>query len=128
MRSATDLLKQETGQEEPEKQEKPAGTMEEDMRWARDRTGWAPQFVHETTEEEKAEGTLLDHQTFLEGKLDDKFFGGEKPIDRDFSFASTDWTRLVPQCRCYRFRLSWLVGHRGFGWWTRLDFHHHGRL
>lgn len=50
--------------------------MSEDMRWARDRTGWAPQFVQFPTEEEKAEGTLLDHQDFLEGKLDDKFFGG----------------------------------------------------
>lgn len=50
--------------------------MSEDMRWARDRTGWAPQFVQVPTEEEKAEGTLLDHQDFLEGKLDDKFFGG----------------------------------------------------
>ncbi|KAH8431124.1 putative membrane bound C2 domain protein (vp115) [Aspergillus melleus] len=51
------------------------GGMNEDMRWARDRTGWAPQFVQVPTEEEQAEGTLLDHQDFLEGKLDDKFFG-----------------------------------------------------
>lgn len=48
------------------------------MRWARDRTGWAPQFEHQPTQEEKEEGTLLDHQTFLEGRLDDKFFGGEE--------------------------------------------------
>lgn len=37
------------------------------------------------TEEEKAEGTLLDHQDFLESKLDDKFFGGENG-DRPASF------------------------------------------
>ncbi|PYH90388.1 tricalbin [Aspergillus ellipticus CBS 707.79] len=49
--------------------------LEEDLRWARDRTGWAPQFEHVPTQEEKEEGTLLDHQTFLEGRLDDKFFG-----------------------------------------------------
>lgn len=49
--------------------------MTEDLRWARDRTGWAPRFHEEPTEEEKAEGTLLDHQDFLEGRLDDKFFG-----------------------------------------------------
>ncbi|KAE8348838.1 C2 domain-containing protein [Aspergillus coremiiformis] len=49
--------------------------MTEDLRWARDRTGWAPRFHEEPTEEEKAEGTLLDHQDFLEGSLDDKFFG-----------------------------------------------------
>ncbi|KAJ5175605.1 uncharacterized protein N7482_001482 [Penicillium canariense] len=49
--------------------------MDEDMRWARDRTGWAPKFHIEPTEEEQAEGTLLDHTTFLEGRLPDKFFG-----------------------------------------------------
>lgn len=53
-----------------------ADAMDEDLRWARDRTGWAPQFEKPMTEEEKAEGTLLDHQDFLESKLDDKFFGG----------------------------------------------------
>ncbi|OOF90013.1 hypothetical protein ASPCADRAFT_212308 [Aspergillus carbonarius ITEM 5010] len=65
-RSATDLL-----------QEKSEGVpqVEEDLRWARDRTGWAPQFEHQPTQEEKDEGTLLDHQTFLEGRLDDKFYG-----------------------------------------------------
>lgn len=51
--------------------------MTEDLRWARDRTGWAPRFHEEPTEEEKAEGTLLDHQDFLESRLDDKFFGGK---------------------------------------------------
>lgn len=49
--------------------------MDEDMRWARNRTGWAPKFAHEKTAEEEEEGTLLDHQTFLEGRLPDKFFG-----------------------------------------------------
>lgn len=47
--------------------------MTDDQRWARDRTGWAPRFMIENTEDE---GTLLDHQTLLEGKLSDKFFGG----------------------------------------------------
>ena len=48
--------------------------MDEDLRWARDRTGWAPRF--EVPKSDDDEGTLLDHQTFLEGRLDDKFFGG----------------------------------------------------
>ncbi|KAJ5975097.1 Tricalbin [Penicillium waksmanii] len=48
---------------------------DDDMRWARDRTGWEPKFHKERTEEEDAEGTLLDHQTFLEGRLPEKFFG-----------------------------------------------------
>lgn len=79
MRSATDLLKREEAGAEEGKKEGAEAAAEEDMRWARDRTGWQPQFVHETTEEEQEEGTLLDHQTFLEGKLDDKFFGGKNP-------------------------------------------------
>ncbi|WPH00738.1 Hypothetical protein R9X50_00356800 [Acrodontium crateriforme] len=38
------------------------------------KVGWAPRFGN-PGDKEKDEGTLLDHQTFLEGKLDDKFFG-----------------------------------------------------
>ena len=58
----------------------PNGTDEElteDNRWAADRTGWAPQFAQPDTEEGAEDETLLDHRTFLEGKLDDKFFGGK---------------------------------------------------
>lgn len=32
--------------------------------------------------------TLLDHQTFIETKLDDKFFGG---MLHDPSFSGCDW-------------------------------------
>ena len=38
-----------------------------------EKTGWAPRFGMPTSDEDGA--TLLDHQTWLEGKLDDKFFG-----------------------------------------------------
>ncbi|KAF9886442.1 hypothetical protein FE257_011474 [Aspergillus nanangensis] len=72
-RTATDILDENANETPAEKKEDAA--LDEDMRWARDRTGWAPQFDRPMTEEEKDEGTLLDHQTFLEGKLDDKFFG-----------------------------------------------------
>lgn len=58
------------------KDKKGGKDMDEDLRWARNRTGWAPQFLTEKQEGEDAEGTLLDHQTFLEGRLPDKFFGG----------------------------------------------------
>lgn len=78
--SATDLLKTDAAGAEPGTDEKDEAGVSEDMRWDRNRTGWAPGFVHEATDEEKEEGTLLDHQTFLEGKLDDKFFGGETPF------------------------------------------------
>ncbi|KAL6252855.1 Tricalbin-2 [Rhinocladiella similis] len=36
--------------------------------------GWAPRFGSGETEEDK-EGNLLDHQTLLESKLDDRFYG-----------------------------------------------------
>ncbi|KGO43139.1 Tricalbin [Penicillium expansum] len=50
--------------------------LDEDLRWARDRTGWAPKFVDEKLAATLAnEGTLLDHETFLEGRIPDKFFG-----------------------------------------------------
>ena len=39
--------------------------------------GWKPRFGDGMTEtDRKDDRTLLDHQTFLEGKLDEKFFGG----------------------------------------------------
>ncbi|BCS23392.1 putative membrane bound C2 domain protein (vp115) [Aspergillus puulaauensis] len=71
-RSATTLLKEDKTEEAAEQKE---GEMDDDRRWARDRTGWTPRFVREDDPEEQDEATLLDHQTFLEGKLDDKFFG-----------------------------------------------------
>ncbi|KAF2469193.1 tricalbin [Lindgomyces ingoldianus] len=52
-----------------------APELDDDARWARDRTGWAPRFGMPGSEEEADEGSLLDHQTWLEGKLEDKFFG-----------------------------------------------------
>ncbi|KAJ5631804.1 uncharacterized protein N7484_011904 [Penicillium longicatenatum] len=69
-RSATALIAEDANAPEGQK-----GDMDEDLRWARDRTGWAPKFHEERTEEEMAEGTLLDHQTFLEGRISDKFYG-----------------------------------------------------
>jgi Ca2+-dependent lipid-binding protein len=42
--------------------------------YARDRVGWAPRFGTGDPADDEGD-TLLDHQTFLEGKLDDKFFG-----------------------------------------------------
>ena len=50
----------------------------DDLRWKPDRSGWAPRFLLPKGEAEKEEATILDHQTFLEQKLNDKFFGGEQ--------------------------------------------------
>lgn len=51
------------------------GELTEAQRWARNRTGWAPQFAKPDSPADEEE-TLLDHRTFLEDKLSDKFFGG----------------------------------------------------
>lgn len=39
-------------------------------------TGWAPQFGWPTDSIMEGE-SLLDHQTWLEGKIPDKFYGGQ---------------------------------------------------
>jgi hypothetical protein len=60
------------------------GTVPEDERWARDRVGWEPRFgTGETAEEKDDTRNLLDHQTFLEGKLDEKFYGGAYESSRE---------------------------------------------
>jgi hypothetical protein len=70
--SATAIMAKEATQ----KEQKGGKEEDEDLRWARDRTGWAPKFITEKLAGEDEEGTLLDHQTFLEGRLSDKLFGG----------------------------------------------------
>ena len=52
-----------------------SSSLNEDSRWARDRTGWGPRFGQGDPEDDEGP-SLLDHQTMLEGKLDDKWFGG----------------------------------------------------
>ncbi|OJD12632.1 hypothetical protein AJ78_06804 [Emergomyces pasteurianus Ep9510] len=50
------------------------GELDEAAKWDRNRTGWAPRF--HIPEDDMDEGdTLLDHQTFIETKLDEKFYG-----------------------------------------------------
>ncbi|EHY57241.1 Tricalbin-1 [Exophiala dermatitidis] len=46
---------------------------EEEEDWTK--VGWAPRFGSGETEEDRDGGNLLDHQTLLEGKLDEKFYG-----------------------------------------------------
>ncbi|KAF2723558.1 tricalbin [Polychaeton citri CBS 116435] len=67
------------------------------------KTGWAPRFGNPGDKDAEEEGTMLDHSTFLETKLDDKFFG--------------DWyhnTGIIVFC-CLT---SWVVGifGGGLGW------------
>ena len=40
------------------------------------KTGWAPRFGQGDLTEEEANVSLLDHQTWLESNVDEKFFGG----------------------------------------------------
>ena len=50
---------------------------DDEDRWI-ERTGWAPRFG---SGPESIEGeSLADHQTWVEGKLEDKFFGGTHNI------------------------------------------------
>ena len=48
---------------------------DEKSQWV-EKVGWAPRFGQGSITEAEAAESLLDHQTFLESKLDDKFFGG----------------------------------------------------
>lgn len=49
---------------------------DEDARWI-ERAGWAPRFGSGISDQEAEGESLLDHQTWIEGKLEDKFYGGE---------------------------------------------------
>jgi hypothetical protein len=49
-------------------------THDEKDRWVQ-RTGWAPRFGNGDPKDDEGP-TLLDHETWLEGKIGDKFFGG----------------------------------------------------
>ena len=42
-----------------------------------DRTGWVPRFGNGEDPNAAAEESFLDHQTWVEGKLPDKFYGGK---------------------------------------------------
>lgn len=48
---------------------------DEYARWV-ERTGWAPRFGNGQAGEVVEADSLADHQTWVESKLDDKFFGG----------------------------------------------------
>lgn len=102
-----------------------APSLNEDHRWARDRTGWAPRFGQ--GDEKDNEGpTLLDHQTWIESKLDNKWYGGKTHIDFCMSCATLTIARLVLQCRRHRLRLSCDACRVGSRRRSRCRLHHHG--
>ncbi|KAH8690070.1 putative membrane bound C2 domain protein [Talaromyces proteolyticus] len=71
---ATDQVVEAPSVKENEPKTATNGGLDETKRWARNRTGWAPQFAKPDVTSDDAE-TLLDHRTFLEDILNDKFFG-----------------------------------------------------
>ncbi|KAH3978293.1 hypothetical protein HBH52_104320 [Parastagonospora nodorum] len=57
-----------------EKENGHAPELDEDARWRR--VGWAPRFGMPGSEDkDQDDGTMLDHQTWLEGRIEDKFYG-----------------------------------------------------
>lgn len=73
----------------------PNGHMQQDesARFAA-KTGWAPRFGQGSITSEEAQESLLDHQTLLESRLDDKFFGGTLPTLGPYiidSFLDRGW-------------------------------------
>ncbi|KAI9790565.1 MAG: hypothetical protein M1833_001916 [Piccolia ochrophora] len=90
---------------------------EDNDRWV-ERSGWAPRFGT-GKDADTEEGTLLDHQTWLEGRLDEKFYGGKiprvKPLNRRVAeIFVPDWYQntgvIVFACLT-----SWLVAVLGGG-------------
>ncbi|KAF1942413.1 tricalbin [Clathrospora elynae] len=78
------------------------GHFEDDSQW--DRVGWAPRFGMPGSEnKDEDERTLADHQTWLEGRIEDKFFGDWYHNTGIIIFASLS---------------SWVVGilGGGLGW------------
>lgn len=63
------------------------GQVKEDERWARDRVGWAPRFGEGDPKDNEGP-TLLEHQTFLESKLEDVWFGGTRSQKRGPAYIS----------------------------------------
>ena len=49
---------------------------DENAEWV-EKAGWAPRFGNGLPPGTVEEVSLADHQTWVEGKLDDKFFGGK---------------------------------------------------
>lgn len=65
---------------------------DENARWI-ERTGWAPRFGSGAGSIEGE--SFLDHQTWVEGKLEDKFFGGEPRQEKFKHYPDIRLCRLV---------------------------------
>lgn len=103
---------------------------DEEKKW--DRVGWAPRFgMPGDFEDDDEEGTLADHQTLLEGALDDKFFGGKhrSSLSNLPVFVLTNVSsRLVPERWCHCLLMLRFMGYSRPGRRPGLALHRHGLL
>lgn len=93
--------------------------------------GWEPRFGDGRTEEDKEaeeSSTLIDHQTYLEGVLDEKFYGGQSFSSLGVSNLSLTQTRLVSQHCCDHLCLLVLMARSITWWWPWMADHHYGYL
>jgi hypothetical protein len=104
-----------------------AMTEDDEDRWV-SKTGWAPRFGNGDPKNDEGP-SMLDHQTWVEGKLADKFFGGKMP---PFNGPSSEFTnnrfRLVSQYWCHYFCLPRFVACSCSGRRFGLGLHYHGHL
>jgi hypothetical protein len=88
---------------------------EDSERWI-ERTGWAPRFGSGPSTASIEGESLADHQTWLEGKLEDKFYGGKfasKLLD-DQCLWIVDWYHNTAVI-IFACLTSWLVAVLGGG-------------
>lgn len=96
-------------------------------------TGWAPQFGWPVESVMEGE-SLLDHQTWLEGKIPDKYYGGAYPIwllaTNKTCEANTNimFRRLVLQRRGHCVRLYRFVASSSFWRRPRMGLYRYGLL
>ena len=79
------------------------GHAPEDSQWAR--TGWAPRFGQGNPQDDEGP-TLLEHQTFLETKIEDKWFGGQHDVPGASRPLLIVASRLVLQCWYHNILMS----------------------
>lgn len=81
---------------------------DEEARWI-ERAGWAPRFGDGKKGDEGEGESLLDHQTWVEGRLEDKFYGGKHEPRLETKESLTALLRLVSQYCCDHICLSLIM-------------------
>lgn len=94
-----------------------------------DRTGWAPRFGNGVDPNAPVEESLLDHQTWVEGQLPDKLYGGKLgQFVGLMRVLLICMRRLVSQHGDYYFCLFGFLLHCRSRRWIGLGFPDHGRV